>query len=126
MSGRKSNLLRFQTITNGNMGAVSVTSTVTNIEFMDNIGLQLVWAGTAPLGVAEVQVSLDYAQDYQGNVTNTGTWVALSFASPLSVAGNTGSIYCDVNQISAPWIRVVYTKTSGVGTLQGYIAGKTI
>lgn len=126
MSGRKSNLESFHNIVAGDMSQATITSIVTNIEQLDNIGFQLNWSGTSPVGTIAIQVSLDYAQDYLGNVTNTGTWATIGITPTPSVSGNTGSAYIDVNQLSAPWIRAVYTKTSGVGTLQGWITGKMV
>jgi hypothetical protein len=126
MSGRKSNLGSYQTFTNADMSQATLTSALTNIEFLDNVGIQLSWAGTSPVGTFEVQVSLDHQQDQYGNVTNAGNWAPISFTSPPAVSGNTGSVYLDINQISAPWIRVVYTKTSGIGLLNGYICGKMV
>ncbi len=126
MSGRKSNLSTFQNIVAGDMSQTTITSTVTNIEFLDNIGIQLNWSGTSPVGTAQVQVSADYEQDMFGNVTNAGHWVAMTLSPSPSISGNTGSIYIDINQHSAPWMRVVYTKGSGVGTLNGFITAKMV
>lgn len=122
---RKNNLLRFQNIVNGDMSQASITSTVSNIQFLDNIGIQLNFTGT-PTGSFAVQLSIDYAQDDQGNVTNAGNWVPITFTTPPVAAGAPGTIYLDLNQLSAPWIRVVYTKGSSTGTLQGFITGKML
>ncbi len=120
----KRKLTRFKTITNGDMSTASITSAVTNIGNWDNIGLQFVWTGS-PVGTFAVQVSIDHAQDQFGNVTNAGTWVPLTLSpSPITSLGS--PIYIDMTQLSAPWIRVVYTKTSGSGTLQTYISAKTM
>lgn len=124
MSGRKSNLFRFQNITSASMGA-DVTSAVTNIQMLDNIGFQVVWTGT-PVGSFDVQVSLNYTQDEWGNVSNAGDWSSIGLTPAPSASGSAGSAYIDINQISAPWIRLVYTRTSGTGTLQGYITGKMV
>lgn len=104
----------------------NLTSAVSNILNMDNPGIEFVWSGTSPVGTCSVEVSLDYNQDINGNVTNPGTWVSLTLVPTPAVSGNTGAIYIDINQISAPWIRTKYTRVSGTGTLQGYICGKTV
>ena len=126
MSGRKSNLKRFKTITSGDMSG-NLTSTVTAIEFMDNIGYQLNFTGS-PVGNFQVQVSMDYDQDNNGNVINDGNWVAVTLSSgSVNAATSLGSpIFIDLNQLSAPWIRVVYNHTSGSGTLNAFICGKMI
>lgn len=134
MSGRKSNLKQYQTITSGDMSLSSITSSVTNIEFLDNIAIQLNFTG-APVGVFQVQVSADYNQDNNGNVLTAGNWVAIpvayytsgSFTTSTDIPTSAGSpIYLDLNQLAAPWVRVVYTTTSGTGTLNGYIAAKAV
>lgn len=107
------------------MSAASVTSAVTNIQFLDNIGYQFNFTGT-PTGTFVIQVSADYAQDNQGNVTNVGNWIPISFTSPPVASGSPGTIYIDLNELSAPWIQAVYTKTSGTGTLNAYVTGKML
>lgn len=121
---RKNILRQYQTITNGDMSGASITSSITNIQFLDNVGVQLNWSGSTPIGTIVVQVSADHAQDAEGNVTVAGNWISLPVS--ISVSGNTGSGYFDLNQLSSPWIRVVYTKTSGTGTLNGYVTGKEV
>lgn len=122
---RKNNLLKFQNIVNGDMSQTSVTSAVTCIQFLDNIGLQLNFTGV-PVGTFAVQVSADYAQDAMGNVTNAGNWIAITLPIPPAASGSPDKIGIDLNQIAFPWIRVVYTKTSGTGTLNGFITGKML
>lgn len=107
------------------MSQSSITSAVSNIEFLDNIGLQLIFTGT-PTGTFSVELSIDYQQDQQGNVINAGNWTAMSFSSSPVASGAAGTVYIDINQISAPWMRVKYTKTSGTGTLQGYLTAKMV
>lgn len=124
MSGRKNSLKRYQNIINGNM-AGSISSAVTNIEFLDNIGLQLNFIGT-PTGTFSVLVSMDYAEDNNRNVTNAGNWIPLTFSTAPQATGAPGNIYLDLNQLSAPWIQVQYTPASGSGTLQGFICGKML
>lgn len=131
---RKNNLLKYPTIVNGDMSTASITSLITNIQFLDNVGVQLNFSG-APVGNFEVQVSADHAQDNEGNVTVAGSWAPIPlayFLSPsmavnIDIPTSVGSpIYLDLNQLSAPYIRVVYTRTSGTGTLNAYITCKTI
>lgn len=134
MSGRHNNLLSYQTITAGNMASASVTSAVTSIQFLDNVGYQFSWSGS-PVGTFALQVSADYAQDSNGNVTNTGNWVPLlftywdgaAFVTSYTVPTSVGSpIYLDLALLSAPWIRAVYTKSSGSGTLTGTVTAKQV
>lgn len=134
MSGRKGVLIQFPNIVNATM-LTPVTSAVTNIQFLDNIGVQLDWTGLA-VGTFQVQVSANYASDLLGQaVQNPGTWtpVTLTYllAGVLTTANSiptlAGSpIYIDLNQLSAPAMRVVYTPISGTGVLNGIVTAKEI
>jgi hypothetical protein len=117
-------------------GTSVITSSAVNIQFMDNVGVQLNFSGS-PVGTFQVQVSADYAFDEIGNVTveNSGNWTPVTLSYLLggtltfatSVPTSQGSpIYLDLNQLSAPWLRVVYTNSSGSGTLNCFVTGKEI
>lgn len=121
----KNTLQTFRNIIAGDMSQATITSAVSNIQFLDDIGIQLNFTGT-PTGTFAVQVSIDYAQDSQGVVTNAGNWIGITLSPAPVASGSADQIFIDIQQISAPWIRVVYTKTSGTGTLNGYISAKAI
>lgn len=119
------NLLNpYQFIVNQSMGASS-TSAIIEIKQQDNIGIQLNWTGT-PVGAFDVQISIDHEQDMNGNVTVAGNWVSLGLSPAISAAGSADSAYVDLNQMSASYIRVVYNRTSGTGTLNGFITAKGV
>lgn len=124
MGANKNLLLKKQIFTSASMAA-SLTSTVTEIQFLDNIGIELVFTGS-PFGTFSVQGSVNYAQDALGNVTNAGNWVSVTL-SPAPVASGSGDqILIDMNQLSFPWIRAIFTRSSGTGTLNGFICGKSV
>lgn len=134
MSSRKNNLLSYKSITDGDMSLSSITSAVTNIQFLDDIGYQFNWTGS-PVGTISLQVSSDYAQDFLGNVTNAGNWIPLVFTywngtifvTNTSLPTSVGSpIYVDLALLSSPWIRAVYSRTSGTGTLNSFVTAKEI
>jgi hypothetical protein len=105
---RKNNLLKYQSITNGDMSLASIISAVTSIHWIDNIGIQFNFSGS-PTGTFNIQVSADYAEDSFGNVTNVGNWTNLS----ATASASSGSpVYFDLNQLSSPWIRSVFVNTS--------------
>jgi hypothetical protein len=125
MSARKNVLASYPIVSNGDMSLTSITSKVTNIQFLDNIGVQLDFTGS-PIGTFVVQVSADYATDYLGNVTNAGHWINVNLPQSPVASGSAGDIYIDLNQLSAPYLRVVYTKGSGTGTLNAVVTAKMI
>lgn len=122
---QKGSLYRFQNIVNGDMSLTSITSKITNLQFLDNVGLQLVFTGS-PTGTFDVEVSASYEQDSLGNVINAGTWTPITLSPVPEATGSAGNIYIDINQTSSPWIRVVYTKGSGSGTLNSFITAKAV
>ncbi len=133
MAARKNTLLKYKNIPATSM-ASTVTSVVTSVQFLDNIGLQFNFTGV-PVGNFQVQVSADYAQDDYGNVTNSGTWSPIivsyydgaAIVTGISIPTTQGSpVYVDVNQTSAPYIRAQYIPTSGTGTLTGILTAKQL
>lgn len=114
MSGRKNVLTPAQVITSGDMSGNITQSPGTNIQYLDNISVQLTWSGT-PTGTFAIQGSLDKVN-----------WIALSLSPTPGAAGAAGSILLDLNQLSFPWIRITYTASSGSGTLSAWISGKMV
>lgn len=106
------------------MASATITSAVTNIQFLDNVGYQFVFTGS-PVGEITIEVSIDHSENSQGVVSTAGTWTALTLTPTASVSA-AGNIYVDLNQLSAPWVRAVYTKTSGTGTLNAYLCAKAV
>lgn len=82
------------------------------------ISYALSWAGTSPVGAASVQVSNDYSVNTAGIVVNAGTWTTLTLSAPTTISGNTGNGFIDVDATAAYAMRLIYTATSGTGTLQ--------
>jgi len=119
----KSNLKVFPSIVAGDM-AGDLTSKVTNIQFLDLIGIQANVVSGTPTGSLAVQVSADYNQDDLGNVLNVGTWVTL--VTQAITSGSPAATYVDLTPTSAPWIRLKYTRTSGTGVLNAFVTGKSI
>ncbi len=98
------------------MGA-SIASNAVKLEFEDNIGIQVVWSGT-PTGTFDVQVSMD--------PVNLG-WQSVPFAPvPTAPAGAAGTNWFEINQSPAAYVRLVYTRVSGTGTVNAQIAIKSV
>lgn len=100
----------------GDMSKTSNTSAATldgvgDIRHVRFVMPYLVWTGTSPVGSAQLEVSPD-------NIN----W--FNIGSAVAVSGNTGKYSWDVIDTGALWVRVVYTKTSGTGTLTGGYSAK--
>ncbi len=118
-------LTRYQSMTNGNM-AGSLTSEVTNIQFLDNVSIQINMSSADAAGAVHVQGSVDHLEDANGNVSNAGTFITIPSLSTTLVAGAPDNILIDVNQASYPYIQVIFTRTGGTGTMNVFISGKEI
>lgn len=126
----RSNLKPHQVITDGNMASASITSQVTVLQTLTIGSYSYSWSGSTPVGTIAIQASNDYKLDAAGNVLNAGTWTTLYFTldgssvvNSAPVSGNTGTGLIEFST-GAYAIRTVYTKGSGTGTLQAFIAGK--
>lgn len=111
-------LMPIPIIINGDMSLASLTSITVPIQWEDNVGMQFVWIGS-PVGTLAVQVSLDQI--------NWSSIPTTAFSGTYPVPGTTTSPgYLDMALLSAAYIRVVYTKTSGTGTLNVLCVGKGV
>lgn len=124
MSVSKRTLPSYKLVAAGDMSA-SITSLATNIQQVDNVGIQLNFTGS-PTGTFSVQVSADHTEDVNKNVIVAGHWESLTLSPTPTASGTSGDIYIDLNQLSAPWVRIVYTRSSGTGSLDAYVTGKAI
>lgn len=125
MSGRKDVLTKFQIVTAGDMSG-DVTSTVTNISYMDNISIQINIVTSSAVGTFYVQGSVDHVQNAQGVVTVAGNWVNLTLSPTPASASADNQILIDLNQLSFPYIRLFYDNASGAGLFNAFICGKML
>lgn len=113
----------FSVITNGDMSG-NIISKVTITNQLSMLSYDISWTGTAPVGVMSVQVSNTYSQNGDGTVRNPGNWTTLVLSAPTNVSGNTGNGFIDVDATAAYAMRLVYTRTSGTGTMNATVKGK--
>ncbi len=100
----------------GPMASTNVIySQISDISLYDNVGLEVVWTGTA-IGVIEVMGS------------NSGaTFFPLTFSPVLTQpAGSSGSYGIDLNFFPWKYIMIKYTNTSGSGSLYVYSQSKAM
>lgn len=124
---RHNQLRLFQNFTNATMGVGTITSSITSLQFLDDVGLQWNWTGS-PVGNFQVQVSVDY----DPNTSNPGTWTPLVFTYFTTVWTTNKNIttaqgspyYVDLPLLSCPWLRVQYIGVSGSGVLNGFLTAK--
>lgn len=113
----------YSVITNGSM-AGNITSSVTITQKLSLVSYAVSWTGTAPVGAMSVQVSNDYSLYPNGLVNNAGTWNTLPLSASTAVSGGTGNGFIDIDANAGYALRLVYTRTSGTGTMNATVTGK--
>lgn len=101
-------------------GTSTITSHTVHILNLDNIFLQINVTGT-PTGAFSIQVSGDHTEDQEGNVLVAGNWIEVV---SLPVTGSAVNFGEDLNQLGAPWLRLVYTNVSSTGLADAFVSGK--
>jgi hypothetical protein len=121
----------FSVVTDGDMSG-NITSDITIIQQLSMVSYGYTWTGTSPVGTIKVQASNDYSVDAGGNVKNAGNWATLTLdnggtpAAAIDLTGNSGTGLIDIVQTAGYALRTVYTRTSGVGTLNVVINAKVM
>jgi hypothetical protein len=116
---RKNVLPSFKFIDATSAGS-SFTSQVTDITYLDNVAIHLLVPSTGtPIGTFSVlgSVKPDAAD---------ADCVAITLGSTPAATGAGDQILINLPALAAPFIRVKYTKSSGTGTVTGWICGKAI
>lgn len=117
---------------NGNSMAGNITSLPVVILDLYALSYGLSWTGSSPVGTVSVQGSNDFLQNAEGAVMNVGTWNSLvlnyggSAVTTVPISGNTGNGIIDVVATGIYAIRLIYTATSGTGSLIVTMVAKEI
>lgn len=80
----------------------------------DNIGIQLIWTGT-PTGTITIEAQID-----------SSTWTDMGVSPAITLSGSASSQLVGIRNQAFNKIRVVYTRTSGTGSLDAYLIGKSL
>lgn len=115
-------LVPHSVVTNGDMSA-SITSQVTVIQRISGNSYDVSWTG-APVGTFSVQISNTYSENVDGSVRNAGNWATVTLSSPITAAGSPDNAMINLAGLECYAVRLVYTRTSGTGTLNAVICGK--
>lgn len=100
--------------------ATSITSTPILIEHIFGVCIQAVWTGT-PTGTLVLEASTD--QERLSDGTGVTNWTAIA-GSSVSLTGVAGNQMWNVDLAFYRWVRLVYTASSGSGTLNARIQMK--
>lgn len=99
-------------------------SSVVDIKNLNNVSVEAVWyQGSTPIGALNLQGS----NQVVNSTTSVASWTDLStsvYNGSVAVSGNTGSYLYNVTNVGFRWLRAVYTRTSGSGTIDLNFTGK--
>jgi hypothetical protein len=95
----------------------------TNIDYLDNVGIQVVWTGTT-VGTLEVYGSNDTANVQQGKYPTN--WSKFEFGATINVDTTNSDLLIHMNQVPYSWIALKYTATSGTGTITAKLTVKMV
>jgi hypothetical protein len=113
----------------GDMSA-NIISTPTILQRLSMVSYDVSWTGSSPVGTLSVQVSNTYSQNGDGTVRNPGNWTTATLnyngtqVTTIPVSGSTGNGFIDVDATGAYAMRLIYTFTSGTGTMTAVLASK--
>lgn len=113
--GRKNVVKSYKMIDAGDLSG-DITSESTSVINLDKASIHIVWSGSSPSGTINVQAKNG----------DKGTWRSLDFGTTISVSGNSGEHDIILNELPFDEIRVVYTSTSGTGTVDAVLTAKVI
>lgn len=121
--GRKSVVPGFpmiNSVENPSNLAATFTSDIVSVKNLDYASIHIDWTGTAPVGVISVEAR-------NGDIRNNGAmddWYALDMGSTISISGASGDHQLVFNYLPFSDLRLVYTRTSGTGSINAFITSK--
>ncbi len=92
--------------------AASIVSQATNIKHLDNVGIEAHVDSGNPTGTLSVEVSASHVENTSGDVQTDGHWTTV--LSAAVVAGQPETTIFDLNQLSAPWVRLRWASTTAL------------
>ena len=115
------------------INAADMSSTITGpptiIDNIPGLSYDISWTGT-PTGVFTVQVSNTYTQNPDGTAANAGNWTTLPQASFSGTyptpSGSASNGFLDIVGTEAYAVRLIYTPSSGSGSLTVVCCAKVL
>lgn len=103
--------------------ASSFNDTPICVEYMVGLSIQASWSGT-PTGALKLQASNHaFDQNVNNGILAAPIWTDIP-GSSVSLTGSAGTQMWDISEVYYEAIRVVYTASSGTGSIQLYYLGK--
>lgn len=115
---RKSVVAGFPMIQSGDLSA-NITSEIVSVKNLDNASIIVTWTGATPIGVLTVEAR----NNGKGGATPE-PWYTLDMGAAITISGNSGNHQLIFNLLPFTDLRLIYTATSGTGTLDAVITSK--
>lgn len=109
-------------VVNGDMSS-SITSAPTILSQKTGAGYDFSWTGS-PTGMFSVEISNTYSLNSDGSVHNAGSWTPVTLSASITAVGSPDNAFINLAGLEAYAIRLVYSATSGSGTLNAVICSK--
>lgn len=124
MSGRKNVILPFKMLDAQTLDS-SFNTDPTNIQYLDNVSLQISVTTTANTGQFAIEVSNDPQNERD---PSTATWDELDLDPPIAALADADTtISIDMNQLGFTYIRLKFTLGTGTnGTATAYLTAKEL
>lgn len=115
-----------QIVTAGSMAA-NVTSEVIDLNQVVVYAIQAVWTGGTADGTLKLQLSNQIVSPTPAT-SNPGSLVTqwTDYTGSSTVVAGAGDFMWNCNNPGYRWVRLVFTRGSGTGTLNATISGKAI
>lgn len=141
MSGRKMVMHQAQVLANVSMASSGTVYTPPiNVQYLDNVGIQMIWNPTVVGGAVSGTLRVDASSDYIALQTistsassapvvqsSTSHWTQYVGSTAITPAlASSGSALIDLNQCPYPWVRVAFVSTSGTGLLNAWVHSKQV
>ena len=118
---RKNVALPFKTFDAQSL-ATNATSAITDVSYLDNVGIILNWTGTALSGQITVEVANPQIDAKEADYV----WTTLDFGSNIIISGASGTHLLTINQLPFTKIRLQYASNAGTGNLTASVAIKQV
>ncbi len=108
-----------------NLGASFVTD-ATTVLYQDNISYQINATTSDAEGTFSIEVSNDFQRADTFDTPAVGNWATLTLDGTPTLASANDIIVISLNQLPYKAVRLRYTRSSGTGTADVLISGRSI
>lgn len=113
--GRKNVVKSFKMLDEADLSG-SLESAIVNVINLDKASIHLNWTGTSPVGVITVEARNG----------EKSSFYELDMGGVINITGNSGDHQLNFLELPFTDIKVVYTSTSGTGTIDATISAKVV